>query len=108
MAQAEAFAWSAQEIQRLLDQPGAAGIRIYIGLRDPDGEEGLPPGQEKKALKETFFAVAVNADGKDILDSQAPLSTEGEVASFQKSGIDGNQALILNQPNICPPFCGGD
>jgi len=63
---------------RLLAQPGVAGIRIYLGMQ-PNGEW-------------TYVMVGTSADGKDLI--KAP----GSVDAADGTGIE-------EQSYPCPPEC---
>ncbi|HAA16723.1 MAG TPA: hypothetical protein DCE41_35445 [Cytophagales bacterium] len=99
----ESAAFNKNDIERLMAQEGAAGVRFYFGFQKKDGKgKRLPEPQEQ------VFVVAVDAKGKDILENKTPEAMEPELkASLESAGIPLNQGLILDQAALCPPFCGG-
>ena len=78
----KAHFFGADRIKKLLNEPGAVGIRIYYALN----EEG-----EKKLL-----LVGTDKDGRDLLP---------------KSGVQGSAAPegeddeIMDEALPCPPYC---
>jgi hypothetical protein len=73
----------------LLNQPGCAGIRIYLALHDP-----ADPKQAKDASMWTFVMIGTDAEDNDMIPPQAMSGTD--------SGTGGPE----QEPLPCPPVCG--
>ncbi len=67
-------------LANLLAQPGCAGIRIYLGMKDD--------------MSWTYVMVAVDAQGADII----PANARADGQNADGSGLE-------NLPPPCPPFC---
>lgn len=78
----EAHYFGADIIQRLLDEDGSVGIRMYYAIDD----------QGKKQL----LLVGVDEDGNNLLP----------VEGAAKSTEDEGAPIIVDQSFPCPPHCG--
>jgi hypothetical protein len=74
----------------LLNQPGCAGIRIYMGME-------LPGAKDNPSLW-TFVLVGTDANGNDMVGATGAMTTRGSSAD------DGGGTE--EYPVICPPNCG--
>ena len=77
-AQSEAFEKSA--IQKLLDTPGCASLRIYYGM--------------KENMEAHAILVAVDSEGNDILPSANMATPNGD-----------DDPVIIGDGFRCPPLC---
>lgn len=103
VGQVQAFGFNKDVLLKVLNQEGAAGIRIYMGL-DEDG----PKSKQQGRPMENVFIVAVDENNNNILESKSRSTQSIPEEETGDLDISPNQALILQDSFLCPPFCGDD
>lgn len=102
----DAFSFPEKFIKRLMQQPGAVGIRAYFGIMNE--QDDCNPEETGVACGEKLILVAINRRGKDIVRTENCPWDNDERTICRNFGFPEDQGLILNTGEFCPPFCDPD